>query len=167
MKRILILMCLAPLLFSCSADEGGLQGSLKDFYGLSFDTVRARLYPTELSIEYVRAGGQVPVRLTLKQVEDQPIKAASYDLVTLGNITGRSGDNDIPRFVTGTLKLTEFEAVNGSRIVGEFEGQFATGDDKASLSGDFEANLEVVAQIVGYDVDLSYLEDAGDAGDAF
>lgn len=149
---------------ACSSDDGGLQGSLKDFYNLDFESVRARLYPTELAVEYVRAGGQVPVRITLRP-DGEPIKAASYDLVTLGDITGRSGDNDIPQFVSGTLKLDTFEAVNGARIAGEFEAQFATGEDKASLAGDFDTQLEVVAQIIGYDADLSYLLDAGDAGD--
>lgn len=165
MKKVIWLV-LVVMATACSADEGGLQGSLEDFYNLTFETVRARLYPTELSIEYVRAGGQVPVRVTLRQRENAPIKAASYDLLTLGNITGRSGDNDIPRMVSGTLKLAEFQAVNGSHISGEFKAQFATGDDKASLTGDFDATLEVIDQIIGYDVDLSYLNDAGDAGDA-
>ncbi|MEZ4459910.1 MAG: hypothetical protein R3E66_09305 [bacterium] len=156
----------ATVLLGCSSENGGLRGSLEDFYNLTFESVRARLYPTELSIEYVRAGGQVPVRVTLVQREGEPIKAATYDLLTLGNITGRSGDNDIPRMVGGELKLTEFQAVNGSRIAGEFEAQFATGEDKASLTGDFDTTLEVIDQIIGYDVDLSYLLDAGDAGDA-
>lgn len=164
MKRVSIAL-FSLILGACSSDDGGLQGSLQDFYNLSFQSVRARLYPNELSIEYVREGGQVPVRLTLRQEDGQPIKAARYDLLTLGNITGRSGDNDIPRMVNGTLTLDEYNPVNGSRIVGGFEAQFATGEDKASLSGDFDANLEVVAQIIGYDADLSYLLDASDAGD--
>lgn len=164
MKRV-SLAIFALALSACSADDGGLQGSLQDFYNLSFQSVRARMYPAELSIEYVREGGQVPVRITLRQQDGQPIKAAKYDLLTLGSITGRSGDNDIPKMVNGTLTLDEFSPSNGSRIVGNFEAQFATGEDKASLAGDFDTDLEVVAQIIGYDADLSYLLDAGDAGD--
>jgi len=145
-------------LFSCSDDEAALKGSLGDFYDISYSTVRARLYSSELSIEYVQEDLQVPVRVSLRKLSTGVLAPGAYDLTALGTISGRSRDNDIPRMVSGKLVLDEFEPVNGSRIVGKFDAKFATGNDEASLVGEFSTILEVVDQIRGYDADLSYLD---------
>ncbi len=161
-----VLILLALSLVGCSEDEGALRGSLGDFYDFTHSSVRARLYNSELSIEYVRENGQVPVRISLERIEGDPITTGEYNLGDRGIVTGRSGNNDIPQFLRGTLTLDAFSPSNGSQIQGDFSARFATGNDEASLTGDFDTTLEVVDQITGYDADLSYLYDAGDAGDA-
>lgn len=163
--KLAVLASFAFSLAACSDDEGALRGSLGDFYDFTHSSVRARLYNSELSIEYVRENGQVPVRISLDQVEGNPITTGEYNLADRGRITGRSGNNDIPQFLRGTLTLDAFSPSNGSQVQGDFSARFATGDDEASLTGDFDTTLEVVDQIIGYDADLSYLYDAGDAGD--
>jgi hypothetical protein len=88
----------------------------------------------------------------------------AYDLTALGGISGRSRDNDIPRMISGKIVLDSFSPVNGSTITGSFEAKFATGQDQASLAGEFSTTLEVVEQVNGYDADLGYLYDLGDDG---
>ncbi len=150
---------------ACSGDEASLRGSLGDFYDIDYSTVRARLYASELSIEYVQEDLQVPVRVTLRKLTTGMIEPGAYDLTALGAISGRSRDNDIPDMTTGKLVLERFEPVNGSEISGSFEAKFRTGNDEATLVGEFNTTLEVVDQIDGYDADLSYLYDAGDMDD--
>ena len=157
--RFLLLFLAMFASVGCSDEEGALRGSLEEFYNINYVDVRARLYPSELAIEYIRENGQVPVRVTLRRTEGEPIRTGDYDLGTKGNITGRSGDNDIPPFNGGSLTLEEFSASNGASIVGEFSARFRTGEDEAALSGDFDTELEVIENIAGYDADLSYLFD--------
>lgn len=165
-RRCLLLAVVVLLVLGgCSEDEGALRGSLSDFYDLTHSSVRARLYSSELSIEYVRDNAQVPVRVSIRRSESGELSTGEYNLGDVGSITGRSGDNDIPTFLKGSLTLDAFQPSNGSRIQGSFSARFATGRDEASLAGDFDTTLEVVDQIQGYDADLSYLYDAGDAGD--
>jgi hypothetical protein len=46
------------VLASCDDEKANfLDGSLTESYDLGFDNVRIRLYPSELSIEYVSNGG--------------------------------------------------------------------------------------------------------------
>lgn len=156
MKLLVLLLALAQ--FSCSGDEAALSGSLGDFYDISYSTIRARLYSSELSIEYVQEDLQVPVRVTLRKLTTGMLAPGAYDLTALGTISGRSRDNDIPRMVSGKIVLDAFEPVNGSEIAGSFDAVFATGNDEASLVGEFSTTLEVVDQIRGYDADLSYLD---------
>ena len=54
-----LLLSLSSLLLACD-DEGALGGSIGDVYRLGHDGVRARLYDSELSIEYTRDNGSVP-----------------------------------------------------------------------------------------------------------
>ncbi|MFU8802643.1 MAG: hypothetical protein ACNA8W_02430 [Bradymonadaceae bacterium] len=128
----------------CSDDnEGRLQGSVGSVYGLSFDQVRARLYTSELAIEYHRENGEVPVRLTLRH-DDEEIKPGSFDLPERGDISGRSRGVDIPRLVSGKLRLESYEPRQGATVKGEFEAVLKSGDDRLTLTGEFEAPLEIV-----------------------
>jgi hypothetical protein len=146
---------------SCSDRGGTLSGSLSKFYDLSFERTRARLYSSELSIEYVAESGDVPVRVSLDAKDG--ISEGTYDLMEAGAITGRRGDENIPRMISGTLRLRTFSTNDGAEVRGSFNAKFATGDDEATMSGQFDTTLEVIESPRGYDAGLE--DDAGDAGD--
>jgi hypothetical protein len=132
------------MLVAGCADEGGLSGSLGDVYRLDYDVVRARLYSSELSVEYVTASGSVPVRVTLR-VRDVELEGREYDLVAHGDVTGRNADgSEIPRFTEGVFELDEFAPETGATVAGSFDASFASGRDTLSLSGSFDTSLEVV-----------------------
>ncbi len=158
------ILAMALMLVGCSEDEGALRGSLENFYDISYSTLRARLYPSELSIEYVQEDLQVPVRVTLRKLSTGMLAPGAYDLTALGTISGRSRDNDIPKMISGKIVLDTYTPVNGSTISGSFEAKFATGQDQASLAGEFSTTLEVIDQVNGYDADIGYLYDLGDDG---
>ncbi len=138
----------------CSKDEASLVGSLGDFYRLDHDSIRARLYPSELAIEFVRENDEVPVRVTVRR--DEQIVIGNYDLTQVGDITGRSDGVDIPRFRSGNLQLEAYDGANDSRIAGEFEASFDTGKDLAGVSGIFDTTLVVIERVDGYEVDASF-----------
>lgn len=146
----------ALLASGCTKDEASLIGSLGDFYDLRHDTVRARLYPSELAIEYVRENNEVPVRVTV--LTDPPLAVGTYDLLEVGEITGRRDGVEIPRFRTGELRLVEFDANTDSRIRGDFDATFETGNDVASLAGKFDTTLIVIDRVGGYDVDAEFID---------
>ncbi len=141
---------------ACSKEEATLVGSLGDFYDLRHDVVRARLYRSELAIEYVRETNEVPVRVTV--LTDPPLAVGTYDLVVSGEISGRTDGVEIPRYRTGELRLLEFDANDGSRVSGEFEATFETGRDVASLAGKFDTSLMVIERVGGYDVDVEFID---------
>lgn len=167
----LLSICLCALALSACSDTGGsLSGSLGDYYSLDFDQARARLYSSELAFEYVAADGQVPVRISLHQ-PDGAFKTGSYDLAKHGDITGQRGDSQIPRFISGALKIEKFGANDGDEIEASFEAKFQTGRDKATMSGDISKRLEVIEHERGYGFDAGAVlgdaqdEDAFDAAD--
>lgn len=153
------LLCGAVLLLAsaCAKDEAALVGSLGNFYDLRHEEVRARLYPSELAIEFVRETEEVPVRITVRT--DEPLEAGgSYDLVERGEISGRQDGVEIPRYRTGTLRLEVYQASHLEPIRGEFEATFETGRDVASLAGRFDTALEVIERVDGYSVDVSFID---------
>ena len=159
---VLVLVFCAVALSSCSDRGGSLSGSLSSFYDLGFSQTRTRLYSSELAIEYVTEAGDVPIRVSV-DVRDG-MSPGSYNLVDRGDVTGRRGDKNIPRMVSGTLDLRDYARREGARVRGSFEAKFSTGDDEATLSGSFDTQLELVENPRGYDAGLK--PDAGDAGDA-
>jgi len=154
--QLLSALVLLTLLSACGRDEASLVGSLGDFYELHHQEVRARLYPTELAIEFVRENNEVPVRITV--LTDPPLEVGAFDLVERGEITGRANGVDIPRYRSGELRLTKFEPVYDSRIKGDFEATFETGKDLASLAGKFDTTLVVIEHVTGYDVDADFVD---------
>lgn len=132
--------------FGCVPTEGGLHGSLSDFYDLDHERVRARLYDDTLSIEYVRTDSQVPVRLTLTGP-----KPGTHDLLDRGDATGRVGHQVLPGLMAGQIVLSAFEATSQERVAGSFDARFEVGDKTASLRGEFDTELEIVGDIEGYD----------------
>ena len=155
------LIALAALMLlgtACSKDEASLVGSLGDFYELRHEVVRARLYPSELAIEYVRENNEVPVRITV--LADPPIATGTYDLAEVGEISGRADGVEIPRYRTGTLRIDRFEPNTDTRIQGDFDATFETGKDIASLAGKFDTTLVVIDRVAGYDVDADFVDAA-------
>lgn len=149
MKRLLFVMIVLVLASSCSKEEASLVGSLGDFYELRHDAVRARLYESELAIEFVRENFEVPVRVTVSTTPK--LEPGEYDLAERGDVTGRSDGVDIPRFRTGALRLDRYEGVGDTRISGDFDATFDTGKDVASLAGLFDTTLVVIDSVEGYD----------------
>jgi hypothetical protein len=148
---------------ACSETGGSLSGSLGDYYDLSFAHSRARLYSSDLAVEFVAADGQVPVRVSIMR-DEEGLAAGTFNLEEQGDITGQRGDTRIPRFISGTVKLTTFSAKDGAPIKGNFTAKFETGRDESTLDGEFTTNLEMIDGPTGYGFDTG--PDAGDAGDA-
>ncbi|MEM1348917.1 MAG: hypothetical protein AAGI01_10200 [Myxococcota bacterium] len=186
-RLYLVLFLAASVLGGCAADPNQLDGSLERFYDLSYATVRARLYSGELSIEFVRETGEVPLRVTMRRDsnlttgvsfverggkarfdairEDDPSaqlpEYAEQDVL----ISGRSGDTDMPDMIRGTVIFSAFDVFEESRIAGEFTASFQVGEDEASLTGRFDTTLELVDMVPGYeylwDIDFGEMGDMG------
>lgn len=140
------------ILTACAADNE-LSGSLDQVYRLQFDQVRARMYSSEFSVEYlVSKSGVVPIRLTLhiKSLREDNKKLKSgetYDLDKYGDITGRQADGtELFRFSSGKLTLDEYKREQDAEIRGNFDSKFRAGDDTFTLTGDFLTELELVPE---------------------
>ena len=159
-RASLLLLGLCCGALSCSP-EGDLGGSMERFYDLSYAQVRARQYPTELAIEYVREDAQVPVRVTVRVAQ---IKVGEpMDLKAVGSVSGRTRDTDLPDLRSGTLTLERYEPRDGAPLKGSFVADFLVGRDRASLTGRFDTTLEIVPAVQGFD--LGYIPDMGDMGE--
>jgi len=140
------------LLWSC-AEDNELSGSLEEVYQLHYDMVRVRLYTSEFAVEYLSSeSGVVPVRLTLdrkslRKADKELESGQSYDLERYGDITGRQSDGtDLFRFSSGTLHLDAFKPEQDAEVRGSFDAKFRVGDDSFTLTGNFLAELELVAE---------------------
>jgi hypothetical protein len=135
---------------SCDQEKDNfLDGSLTDSYDLSFDSVRIRLYPSELSIEYVKdssQGEKVALRITLDSNEVPLAAGTLYDLTTQGSISQGDGyGSPLPDLETGELTLDKYADADGSKVKGDFEATFLTDiGTTLTLRGGFSAKLEVV-----------------------
>ncbi|MEO0321601.1 MAG: hypothetical protein AAF447_01455 [Myxococcota bacterium] len=147
-RAALAMLALLSALPGCASDE--LDGSLGSVYPLGFRSVRARLYSSSLSIEYVRGDGSVPVRVTMDRAAVLATPEA-IDLRESGDITGRlATDQEIPRFTTGDAAVTPLEVngageVTSARVRGSFGATFEVGPEEVlALDGSFDAPLEIV-----------------------
>jgi hypothetical protein len=146
--------CLALAAFaglaSCDReDDNYLDGSLTESYDLGFDKVRVRLYPSELSIEYVNNGSQgeqVALRVTVDTNDAALADDTIYDLSTQGSITQGDGyGSPLPELESGDLTLTSYSGADGSKAKGRFDARFLTDNGTTlTLRGGFSAKLEVV-----------------------
>jgi len=123
----------------CAEDTPNyLEGSLTRAYQLEFSRTRARLYDSELAIEYLTGGGardaqRVTLRITLANTN--LIRGRNYDLLDEGYI-GRSdfyGDS-LPELLSGSLEMSSFRPEDGSVIAGDFEALFITPDSGFAVS---------------------------------
>ena len=146
---LVLLGCWATLL-GCDPQSGNwLDGSLTDSYDLRFDHVRARLYQSELSVEYVvdaEEGEKVALRVTLDVRDATPEVGVTYDLFADGDVgRGEGFGSSLPDLESGTVEFEEFVADPGNPISGTFEAVFITADESQyTLRGGFESEIEVV-----------------------
>jgi len=143
-------VALAAALLSCD-DQGAnyLDGSLTESYDLDFDSVRIRLYPSELSIEYVAKGSQgeqVALRVTLDSNEAALAAGTIYDLTNHGTITQGDGyGSPLPEIESGDLTLSKYAGTGGSKVKGKFDARFTTDNGTTlTLRGGFSGKLEIV-----------------------
>jgi hypothetical protein len=125
-----------------------LDGSLTESYDLAFDETQARLYTSELAIEYVddpQGAATVVLRVTL-DTEVEPKRGKSYDLVEHGEITQSGALNtSLPDLEEGEIELDEYGDERGAKVEGSFSAAFVTGDGETlQLQGGFKTELEVV-----------------------
>jgi hypothetical protein len=136
-------------LLACKAlAPNSLDGSLTESYDLAFDTTDARLYTSELAIEYVEdpeGTATVVLRVTLK-TDVEPKAGKSYDLVKYGDITQSDATNTtLPPLDEGTLELEDYGTKSGDKIVGSFDASFVTDEGQTlQLEGRFKTELELV-----------------------
>ncbi len=147
--RWLMIGCFGVILGSCDESENYLRGSLADSYDMEFDSIRARLYASELSIEYVvdsEQGEKITLRVTLNAGAGVLVAGKTYNLATDGTISrGEGFDAKLPELSTGTLDLSEYAGTDGSAVEGEFSATFiTTNQNKLSLRGAFVTELEIV-----------------------
>ncbi len=140
---MLCLLVVSTALFvGCADDNSELDGGLGAFHDLSYEHVRGRLYESDLSIEYVRFTGEVPLRVTVDREVLDGDATAVIDLGDSGDITGSSGGSPLPPFEDGTLTLHVYQP--GFHVVGEFTATFDANGTQVSATGAFDAVLEVV-----------------------
>lgn len=141
-------LVLPLLLFGCAAEaDNALEGSLADFFDLSFDQTRARLYDSELSIEYVDSvrGDLVVLRVTLTR-ETALVADVAYDLQAAGSLgMSDSVGSALPPVLTGTLAFEDVAEAEAAVVEGWFD---ATLEPQRSVGlavqGRFLAEMEVV-----------------------
>ena len=136
-------------LLACQAlAPNSLDGSLTESYDLAFDETRARLYDSELAIEYVEdpQGTQTVVLRVTLDTDVEPKAGKSYDLVEHGEITQSGALNtSLPDLDEGDIALEEYGDDNGAKVVGSFDAAFVTGDGETlQLQGRFKTELEVM-----------------------
>ena len=142
---MLILTASFPLL-SCDEDNDNfLRGSVKDTNNISFKGVRARLYTSELSIEYYtdKKEGEVALRVALDV--NAGLKAGkTYDLMKHGTVSRDEGFGGLPEMISGELTLDKYGSKVGSTVEGSFTAKFVTtsGSEQA-LRGGFSSELEI------------------------
>ena len=149
-KAIAIASVLIAALTACD-DKGDnyLDGSLADNYDMDFDSVRIRLYDSELAIEYVQetgSGDLVPLRLTINTNMVALEADTIYDLAEYGTVTrGQGFDSSyLPDLKEGTLTLDGYSGEAGSNVNGSFEATFSESDGATTtLWGGFSSSLEI------------------------
>ena len=139
---------LAALAFgACGGELDTLEGSVSDFYPLAFESVRARLYGSELAIEYVREDGETAVRVTVRRDERDPNGPGAIDLGDFGDLTGSAGGVELPPFVDGRLVLDAYRPRAGARVEGSFEAKVESGQTRLSVRGTFSTRLDLVEDL--------------------
>lgn len=133
--------------FCVSCDDQGdnyIDGSLVKNYNISYDSVRARLYAANLSVEYL-SKEVAALRITINS--DGLILAAgkTYDLLEYGSVTRFDEFGSLPELQSGALTLDTFSETDGSKVAGDFHGVFVTDDGTTlNLRGAFSTILEIV-----------------------
>ncbi len=127
-----------------AADDAAntLAGSVSRVYPLGFEHTRARLGGTELAIQYVAAGGAVPVQVVVR-LADCPVDGPGpVDLTACGAVLGQRGASDLPAFRSGALRLSAYAPTPGAPVVGEFDAVVQVDTRDFAVRGTFDTALE-------------------------
>lgn len=143
----LILVCFL-LTFGCEGEgDNYLKGSIADSFDMKFEFVRARLYDSALSIEYVTKGEtKTPIIVTVSTASGPITTGKAYDLKTEGSVSrGEGYGSQLPEVEEGELTLSKYSGEDGSAVVGTFNAIFITAQqNRQTLRGGFDADLVVV-----------------------
>lgn len=149
--RFVAASCLVAATAGCDkTGDNYLEGSVTDSYNMGFDKVRVRLFPSALSIEYVKNsdnGEKLPLKVTINYPEGEIAAGRDYNLLTEGSIARGAGydSSPLPTLESGTVHLDSFSGADGSETTGDFEAVYiATTGAKINLRGGFSADLERV-----------------------
>ncbi len=138
---------LVALLGGCHAGQSEyLDGSLVEVFALSWDHTRARLYESELSLEWVDSARQDQVALRVTAPNDGRLALGKLDLAAHGHVgLADEASTTLPGLESGELVLSRWEEVEGGRVKGDFDASFEDADGvRLAVVGGFDADLEVV-----------------------
>lgn len=140
--------CFLILVTGCD-DHGDnyIDGSLVKNYHITYDSVRALLYPNGLSVEYMSDTIEGVAALRITVYSEGLIMAAgkTYDLLEYGSVTRYGELGSLPTLQKGELTLDTFSETDGSKVAGDFNCTFVTDDGTTlNLRGAFSTTLDVV-----------------------
>ncbi|MBN2529312.1 MAG: hypothetical protein JXR76_23190 [Deltaproteobacteria bacterium] len=138
-------------LCGCDEDEDNyLEGSMTDSYDFGFDSVRAVLYPSSVSIDYMKSkDGQplFPCKVTINTPPSEIKTGVDYkiDGEEASLVQGAGyGTLELPPISSGKIRLDEFAGKAGSTVSGSFEALFTGSKGNIlNLRGGFNAKLIV------------------------
>ena len=137
-------LIIASCLWSCTTEEteeAALHGSVSRIYPLQYDTVRARLFTSELAIQYV--SGREVIISAVARIDEMPIEGpTTVDLGSYGEVVGNRGHVILPPFVSGTLHLDAYAPREGAPVTGYFDAVIEGDDRDYAVHGDFDVLLE-------------------------
>lgn len=140
-------LSLLVVLVGCHAGQGEyLDGSLVEVFALTWDHTRARLYESELSLEWADSARQDQVALRVTAPNDGRLSEGKLDLVADGHV-GMSDEagTTLPGLESGELVLSHWEELEGGRVKGHFGATFEDADGiRLSVVGGFDTGLEMV-----------------------
>ena len=132
-----------PWLAACDDEEAAadLHGSVSRVYPLDYQSVRARLFTSELAIQYV-ADREVIVS-AVARLENLSIDGpTTVDLTEHGEVVGARGNTVLPPFLSGTLRLEAYSPTAGAKVSGSFDAVLEGDDRDYAVHGDFDTQLE-------------------------
>lgn len=137
---------LALGLMACAEEApNSLEGSLGDFFDLTFDHTRARWFTDELAVEYVDSdrGDLVVLRLVWPHTGEVGTDA-EYDLAEAGHVQFSDAiGSQLPPVMDGWLRFED--AAMDAGAVGRFSAVFEPRDEIGlAVRGRFDAPLEVI-----------------------
>jgi len=127
----------------CGGGAGNkLQGSLDDYYDLHFVETRARLYSSQLSVEWVDDDKEVVMRGTINVAQVNLEGPATLDLALYGDLTGVSNRVPLPQMVSGTMVLEAYAPTAGAPVEGTLDAELKGQNGNSSVHGAFRTVLE-------------------------
>jgi len=144
MRLSLLVIGLVWGLWSCGAQETeelALHGSVSRVYPLQYDSIRARLFTSELAIQYV--SGREVIISAIARLDERALEGpTTVDLGLHGEVVGNRGGVILPPFLSGTLQLDAYAPNEGSAVTGYFDAVIEGDDRNYAVHGDFDVTLE-------------------------